>query len=247
MKIADKLFYVPAILDEDFDRLNGHQSFFLPETESAHAVKVLRLKAGDKIQIINGKGSLFEAEIVNPHAKRCEITILRCETENPPAYSLHIAIAPTKMNERFEWFLEKAAEIGISEITPIICQRSERKEIKPDRMERVLVAAMKQSHHLYLPTLNEACTFEQFLQKTTAIDAQKCIAHCLDEDKKTLKQVYQKGKNAIVLIGPEGDFAQMEIEKALQSGFTAVSLGESRLRTETAGIVACHTVVLENE
>jgi 16S rRNA (uracil1498-N3)-methyltransferase len=239
MKSADKLFYVPDISCE--------KNIFLPEAESQHAVKVLRLKAGDIIHLINGKGSLFEAEIINPHNKRCEIEIIASKTEAPTAYSLHIAIAPTKMNERFEWFLEKATEIGIQEITPIICQRSERKEVNRARSERVLVAAAKQSHHLYMPKLNEACLFEQFLQKTATFNTQKCIAHCLDEDKKSLQQVYEKGKDILVLIGPEGDFSEMEIDAALKAGFLPVSLGESRLRTETAGIVACHTIVLKNE
>ncbi len=239
-KSADKLFYVPDVSNE--------KVIFLPEAESQHAVKVLRLKAGDIIHLINGKGSLFEAEIVNPHAKRCEIKIVASKTKDMSAYSLHIAIAPTKKNERFEWFLEKATEIGIQEITPIICQRSERKGVNRTRSERILVAAMKQSQNLYLPKLNEASSFEQFLlKKTASINMQKCIAHCLDEDKKSLQRVYEKGKDVLILIGPEGDFSETEITMAIKAGFLPVSLGESRLRTETAGVVACHIVVLKNE
>lgn len=235
----DKLFFTP-------DFLGNAISYILPEEESQHVVKVLRLQAGERVHLINGKGGLFEAEISNPHPKRCEVKILKSTYEyGKRSPHLHIAIAPTKMNERLEWFLEKATEIGIDEITPLICRYSERKEVKLSRLEKIVVAAMKQSVKAYLPKLNEACTFDQLIKNATS--SQKFIAHCYEEDKHLLQEVYKKGSDVLVLIGPEGDFSPEEIEKAIQHGFKPVSLGSSRLRTETAGIIACHTINLLNE
>lgn len=236
---ADKLFYTP-------DFLGNANSYTMPEEESQHAVKVLRMQAGERIHLINGKGGLFEAEIVNPHPKRCELKILNSVSEfNKRKTHLHIAIAPTKMNERLEWFLEKATEIGIDEITPVICRKSERKEVKLARLEKIVIAAMKQSVKAYLPKINAACTFEQLIKNSPT--SQKFIAHCYEEDKQLLQKAYTKGSNALILIGPEGDFSPEEVTKAMQAGFLPVSLGNSRLRTETAGVVACHTVNLINE
>lgn len=236
---ADKLFYTPDLSD-------GMISFTMPEEESQHAVKVLRMHSGERIHLINGKGGLFEAEITNAHPKRCELKILSSQTEyNKRNFRIHIAIAPTKMNERMEWFLEKATEIGVDEITPVICRNSERKELKVARMEKIIISAMKQSVKAYLPKLNEVCSFEKFiLSKTTS---QKFIAHCYEEDKKQLQNAYSKGSDMVILIGPEGDFNPEEISNAIAHGFTPVSLGNSRLRTETAGIAACHTINLLNE
>ncbi len=235
----DKIFYTPTLDSKA-------KIFILPEEESKHAIKVLRMQTGECIHLINGIGGLFEAEIVNPHPKHCELKINTAQLEyNKRNFSIHIAIAPTKMNERLEWFLEKATEIGIDEITPIICRYSERKEVKLARMEKVLVAAMKQSVKAYKPILNEASTFDQLLTRYST--AQKFIAHCYQDSKQQLKDVCQKGKDVLILIGPEGDFSQEEIEKAFQAGFVPVSLGASRLRTETAGVVACHTVNLLHE
>lgn len=235
----DKLFYTP-------DFLGNATSYTLPEEESQHAVKVLRMQAGELIHLINGKGGLFEAEIVNPHPKRCELKILSSLFEfGKRDFHLHIAIAPTKMNERFEWFLEKATEIGIDEITPIICRYSERKEVKLARLEKVVIAAMKQSVKAYLPIINEACSLDQFLKKSSA--SQKYIAHCYQEDKALLQHVYKKASDVLVLIGPEGDFSAEEVQLAVKNGCVPISLGTNRLRTETAGVVACHTVNLLNE
>jgi len=228
------MFYTPDI----------QTSLFLPEEESQHAVKVLRLQTGDRIELIDGKGGYYKAEIIVPHHKRCEVRILETLTEfqKRPSH-LHIAIAPTKSIERLEWFAEKATEIGIDEITPVICRFSERKIIKRDRLEKILISAMKQSLKAYLPKLNEQCTFEQFIKR--ADSEQRFIAHCHDENnKKTLSSLYVPQKNTTILIGPEGDFSPEEVEIALKKGFLPVSLGESRLRTETAGVVACHTVNL---
>ncbi|MDR1679123.1 MAG: 16S rRNA (uracil(1498)-N(3))-methyltransferase [Prevotellaceae bacterium] len=236
---ADKLFYTP-----DYDGKSG--LCMLPEDESTHAIRVLRMQAGDKLHLVDGRGGLFEAEITNPHQKRCEVRILNAvfNYEKRP-FRLHIAIAPTKMNERMEFFLEKATEIGIDEITPLLCQRSERKELKTARMEKILVAAMKQSVKAYLPKLNEICAFEKFIHRATA--EQKFIAHCSEGEKLLLKNACKPTTEVLILIGPEGDFSEAEVALAREAGFVPVSLGNSRLRTETAGIVACHTVTLINE
>ena len=226
------MFYTPDI----------ETSPFLPEEESQHAVKVLRLQAGDRVELIDGKGGYYKAEIIFPHHKRCEIQILEKQTEfQKRPHHLHIAIAPTKNIERLEWFAEKATEIGIDEITPVICRFSERKIIKHDRLEKILISAMKQSMKAYLPKLNEQCTFDEFLKRTDL--GQRLIAHCYDEGtKKLLSSLYTPKQNVTILIGPEGDFSPEEVEKALKTGFIPVSLGESRLRTETAGVVACCVV-----
>ncbi|MDA3853186.1 MAG: 16S rRNA (uracil(1498)-N(3))-methyltransferase [Bacteroidales bacterium] len=235
----DKIFYTPDLKD-------NVSTYVLPEDQSKHAIKVLRMQAGDHIHLINGKGGFFEAEITNPHPKRCEITILSTQLAYGKRSShLHIAIAPTKMNERLEWFLEKATEIGIDEITPIICRNSERKEIKMPRMQKIIVTAMKQSVKAYLPILNEPCTFDQLLNKKQ--DSQKLIAHCYEQDKQLLKDVYKPYTDVLILIGPEGDFSQDEVELAINKGFTPISLGNNRLRTETAGVVACHSINLLND
>lgn len=236
---ADKIFYAPE-LQGDVEK------FILSEEESWHATKVLRLPAGEHIHLINGTGGMFEAEIVNPHQKRCEVKIIHSifDYEKRP-FRLHIAIAPTKMNERMEWFAEKATEIGIDEITPIICRHSERKELKLARFEKIILAAAKQSVKAYLPKINPVCTFDQIISTTN--ENQRFIAHCYEQDKKLLKDICEAGKEVLILIGPEGDFCPDEIEKALSKDFIPVSLGNSRLRTETAGIVACHTVNLINE
>lgn len=204
------------------------------------------MKAGDKIELIDGVGGFYEAEIVHPHHKHCEVKILhKTENFNKRNHYLHIAIAPTKNIERLEWFLEKATEIGIDEITPIICRFSERKIIKPERLEKVIVSAMKQSIKAYLPKLNEACTFDEMIKRNEA--KQKFIAHCYAGDKTLLQQAYQKGSDSFILIGPEGDFSEDEVTLALQKDFRPISLGNSRLRTETAGVVACHTINLLNQ
>lgn len=228
------MFYTPDI----------ENTPFLPEEESQHAVKVLRLQAGERIELVDGKGGYYKAGIVIPHHKRCEVQILEKQTEHHKRpYHLHIAIAPTKNIERLEWFAEKVTEIGIDEITPVICRFSERKIVKHERLEKILISAMKQSKQAYLPRLNEQCMFDTFIKRTDL--NQRFIAHCYDEaSKKMLSSLYQPNQSTTILIGPEGDFSEEEIEKALKTGFTPVSLGENRLRTETAGVVACHTVNL---
>ena len=230
------MFYCPDILD----------SFTLSEEESQHAVRVLRLQSGDELEVVDGAGGYYRAVITNPHPKHCEFQIKETITEyGKRDYRLHIAIAPTKNIERLEWFIEKCTEIGIDEITPVICRFSERKIIKPERLEKIIVSAAKQSLKAYFPILNPMCSFRDFIQQTTV--SQKFIAHCYEQDKQLLQQVYQKSSDAVILIGPEGDFSPEEVQAAIQHQFQPVSLGSSRLRTETAGVVACHTISLINE
>ncbi|MBE6312595.1 MAG: 16S rRNA (uracil(1498)-N(3))-methyltransferase [Bacteroidales bacterium] len=218
----------------------------LPEEEAQHAIKVLRLKAGDEIRLTDGNGSFYDAEISGIHGKSCEFRITR-KTEVPRRnFRLHIAIAPTKNIDRLEWFVEKTVEIGIDEITPILCQCSERKVLKEERLEKIVISAMKQSLKAYRTQLNPLCSVKEVITNNNY--TQKFIAHCdSDTDKILLKNICQKAADTLILIGPEGDFSQEEIALAKANGFRAISLGESRLRTETAGIVACHTVDLINE
>jgi len=215
--------------------------------ESRHIVKALRMKEGDTFKITNGKGSFFSAEIIAANPKACVVKILSEEVQHPLPYQLHLAVAPTKLNDRYEWFLEKATEIGISQITPIICDHSERKNIKPERYEKILQSAMKQSLKAYLPLLNEAVSFKDFINSTSSSQGLKCIAHCEESDKKSLKSVLYLNNKITILIGPEGDFSEEEIKMAETNGFIPVTLGKSRLRTETAAIVACHSVAFSND
>lgn len=219
---------------------------FLPEDESQHAVKVLRLQKDQPVVVVNGVGGYFHARITNPHHKRCEFEILDViQQYGKRNYRIHIAIAPTKNMDRIEWFVEKATEIGIDEITPVICRFSERKVLKEERLDRIIVSASKQSQKAYFPVLHETCTFKEFMQNE--MEGLRFIAHCYDEEKKLLKNEIVKGEKVTILIGPEGDFSTEEVELALAKGFVPVSLGDNRLRTETAGLVACHTVALMNQ
>ena len=234
-----QLFYTPNIEKTD-------KQIVFPKDESRHIAKVLRKNTGDILKVTNGKGFLFTAEIIIADPKQCLAKIVEVETEKPKKYRLHLVVAPTKMNDRYEWFLEKATEIGIDQITPIICDHSERKTIKLNRYERVLQSAMKQSLHFSLPIINEAISFSEFI--TTDIKGQKFIAHCEDGmERFLLKNQAKPNENITILIGPEGDFSPEEIKLAMENNWKAVSLGDSRLRTETAAIVACHTVALINQ
>ncbi len=219
----------------------------LPEAESQHCVKVLRMKEGDEIGIIDGRGNRYRAEIVLAHPKRCGVKLLEREAvPNPWRAQVHVAIAPTKNLDRIEWFAEKVTEIGIDSITLLRCRFSERKELKTERLNKILVSAMKQSLKAVLPTLSEMTPFAEFV--TRPFDGQKFIAHCYKEgDRKELTELYRPGENALVLIGPEGDFSPEEVEQAIACGFRPVMLGPSRLRTETAGVVACHTIQIMNQ
>ena len=224
---------------------NGDSTFFFDKEESKHIVKVLRKKESDKIFITNGLGYLFESEIILASEKKCEVKIIKETFQQPDTFYTHIAVAPTKMNDRLEWFLEKATEIGIHEITPIICDHSERKVYKIDRAEKIIQAAMKQSLHYYLPKINEPISLSQFVKSN--IDGQKFIAHCEETDKKSFQKEIAKNEKVTILIGPEGDFSTKEINLAIANQFIPVTLGNTRLRTETAALVACHTIALLNE
>lgn len=234
-----QLFYQPNILPQD------HEVIFSRE-ESKHIVRVLRKKEGDLLFLTNGKGYLFKTEITVASQNACIVGIISSEETEIPTYHLHLAVAPIKMNDRYETFLEKATEIGVHEITPIVCDNSERKTIKPARFERVLQSAMKQSLQTRIPVLNVPVPFSEFVQKE--ISGQKFIAHCEDESEKKPLLAQLKNKQEIkkttLLIGPEGDFSPSEIKIAKKHNWKPVSLGNSRLRTETAAIVACHTVAL---
>ena len=234
-----QLFYNPDITTENTSEIT------FPKEESKHIVKVLRKNIGDTVHITNGQGWLFAAEISVPNINKCTAKIVSKTHQPKHDYNLHLAVAPTKMNDRYEWFLEKATEIGIDTITPIICDHSERKVIKIERFERILQSAMKQSLNCYLPKLNEAISFKDFINKDFSGDL--FIAHCEETDRKSLKKQLKKNTNVTILIGPEGDFSVKEIEQALQNKFIPVTLGETRLRTETAAIVACHSVAFINE
>jgi 16S rRNA (uracil1498-N3)-methyltransferase len=223
----------------------GDLTYFFDKEESKHIVKVLRKKEGDKIFITNGLGFLFESEIILASEKKCEVKIAKETFQEPVAFYTHIAVAPTKMNDRLEWFLEKATEIGIHEITPIICDHSERKVYKIDRAEKIIQAAMKQSLHYYLPKINEPISLSQFVKLN--FKGQKFIAHCEETDKKSFKNEIKQNEKITILIGPEGDFSTKEINLAIANQFIPVTLGNTRLRTETAALVACHTIALQNE
>jgi 16S rRNA (uracil1498-N3)-methyltransferase len=228
--------------------LTAHDNLLtFDKIESRHIVKVLRKKEGAVLNITNGKGLLFKGEIIDANEKHCTVSLIAVEKqEKEHPYKLHIAIAPTKLNDRFEWFLEKATEIGIDDITPLLCEHSERKIIKNERLEKVIITAAKQSLHYNFPKLNALTSFKDFVKGDNK--ALKLIAHCEEEDVKILlKKVVKPKQDVCILIGPEGDFSSSEIKDALKIGFKPVSLGNSRLRTETAGVVACHSIAFINE
>jgi 16S rRNA (uracil1498-N3)-methyltransferase len=213
----------------------------LDEAESHHCIKVLRLSAGDKVFIVDGKGGFYEGAISIANQKVCVIEIEKSEFGfGKRDFSLHIAIAPTKNIERFEWFLEKATEIGIDEITPILCQHSERKILREDRLEKVISSAMKQSIKAYHPVLNPLVTIEKFLE--FELPEIKLMAHCMDGERHDLIKINPVVTDFVILIGPEGDFSRNEVQLVVSKGFMPVSLGASRLRTETAGVAACQII-----
>ena len=231
------IFYTPDI---------SGKTYTLSEDESKHCVRVLRLEKGSGITLVDGRGGFYTAEIADANPKRCSVNIIKTELNfGHRNFLVHVAIAPTKNTERLEWFLEKATEIGISRVTPLLCRYSERKDIKTERLEKVMVSAMKQSLKAYLPQLDELTKFNDFIRQP--FDGQKFIAHCEEQQRDLLQKLVVPNQNYLILIGPEGDFSSEEIDLALNAGFKPVSLGESRLRTETAGIVACHTFNLLNE
>jgi 16S rRNA (uracil1498-N3)-methyltransferase len=236
--IEMQIFYAPGIYGD---------TWTLDEKESKHCIRVLRMRRDTPVRLIDGKGNMFEGVIAVADPKRCTISINRV-TDNfeKRNYNLHIAISPLKNPERLEWFIEKSVEIGIDEITPLICKNTEKQTIKAERINNIIISAMKQSLKAKLTVLNEPVAFKEFISR--ADQSQKMIAHCVPgTEKNSIADVYRKGKDALILIGPEGDFSEEEIRSALSSGFMPVHLGSSRLRTETAGVAACHSVYFLNQ
>jgi len=236
-----QLFFTPTI--------EPHHTFFLlDEEESKHAIRVLRLGTGDTLYLVDGRGGLYKTELIDPHPKRVGLRVLDVQIDfGRSRYHLHIAVAPTKNIDRIEWFLEKATEIGLQELTPIICEHSERKEVKIGRLEKIAVSAMKQSLKAYLPQINSAVTFSNFLSSIANDGAySKGIAHCVEAEKQYISSSFPPTGKYMILIGPEGDFSDKEIAQALSAGCVPLSLGEARLRTETAALASCLEVALLN-
>jgi len=227
-----RVFYQPTI----------EKHPFLSMDDSKHAIKVLRLKRGDKIEIVDGKGKYFEAEIVDPDTKKCHVEIIDEGILPPKSFYIHVAIAPTKNIDRIEWFVEKSVEFGIDEITFLKCDSSERDHLRLDRIEKKVISAMKQSRAGYLPKINDVVNFNDFVRSGELPD-DKFIAYISKSNTPLIKYAVP-ARSYCILIGPEGDFSKNEIDKANKNGFTGVSLGNTRMRTETAGIAACHILNL---
>lgn len=217
----------------------------LGSEESLHCIKVLRMRIGETLHLTDGSGNLYEGQIMAQDIKSCPVMLTSVIAEyGKRPFSLHLAVAPTKNIARFEWFLEKATEIGVDEITPLICEHSERVQLRIDRLQKIILAAAKQSIKTYLPILHEPRKFDDFIRLN--LPAARFVAYVEEHQPLHLKTAYQQG-DCIVLIGPEGDFSRKEMDAAFRQGFNPVSLGPSRLRTETAAVVACHIINIANE
>lgn len=233
-----QIFYAPDIKGD---------KYILDENESKHIIRVLRMRQGADVRLIDGMGNLYEGVIDNPDQKQCTISVTgiikNFEKRN---YSLHIAISPLKNPERFEWFIEKSVEIGIDEITPLICRNTEKQSIKKERINNLIISAMKQSLKATRTILNEPVTFNEFV--TVKANGQRMIAHCNESFKRIkISDACSVNDAVLILIGPEGDFSEEEIIKASDNGFKNIHLGSSRLRTETAGVAACHSIYFLNQ
>jgi len=233
-----QIFYAPDI-DGDYYTLN--------ERESKHSIKVLRMGKGDNLNLIDGRGNFYEGVIDQSHPKECRIRIINVihgyEKRN---YSLHIAISPLKNPERFEWFVEKSVEFGIDQITPVICRNTEKTGIKRERILNLIISAMKQSLKAKITVLDEICKFNDFINRSHK--GKLMIAHCNKNlCRSGINEVYKGGEEAVILIGPEGDFSDEEISSSIEKGYIPIHLGPSRLRTETAGIAACHSIYFINQ
>lgn len=225
----------PFFYKEDIDTTSPELA--LDKDTSKHMVQVLRMQNGEQVQLTNGKGSLITAEIIDNNRKRCSVKILQTTNHKPQTTNVTIAISLIKNASRFEWFLEKATEIGVTEIIPLVCERTEKTAFKFERMKSILVSAMLQSQQCWLPVLHDPTKFNQLV--VSATHQQKFIAHCIEGEKRNLSDMNNESLTyKTILIGPEGDFTEKEIEIATQHGFIPVSLGKNRLRTETAGLVA---------
>jgi RNA methyltransferase, RsmE family len=233
-----QIFYAPDIIGN---------TYTLDEKESKHLIRVLRMTRGANVRLIDGKGNLYDGIISDPDQNKCTIDITgKIKDFEKRNYSLHIAISPLKNPERFEWFVEKSVELGIDEITPIICRNTEKPGIKSERVNNLIISAMKQSLKTTKTVLNEPSRFKEFITKD--LKGIRMIAHCNETIKRDkISDVYTKNENAIILIGPEGDFSIEEIDSAVDNEFFPVHLGPSRLRTETAGIAACHSIYFINQ
>jgi 16S rRNA (uracil1498-N3)-methyltransferase len=221
------------------NNIEGDKAIF-DEQESTHCIRVLRHKAGDELMFTDGNGKKYTGKIEVANARNCILQIEQTEEEKKRDFYLHIAIAPPKAIDRFEWFLEKATELGVEEITPLLCRYSERKHLNNERCGKILMSAMKQSNRLYLPKLNELIKYDAFLKNN--FEGTKAIAHCEPSEKKSLTTAITSSQKLLVLIGPEGDFSKEEIETAIDKNFETISLGEKRLRTETAAVHVCSAV-----
>lgn len=233
-----QIFYAPGISGD---------TYFLDEKESKHCIRVLRMGKGAPVKLIDGKGNLYQGIISDADPKKCRIELktVTKDFEKRP-WRLHIAISPLKNPERFEWFVEKSVEIGIDEITPIICKLTEKQNIKTERISNIVISAMKQSLKAHLPVINHVTTFTDFISED--MNGKKLIAHCHDSQAKgSVGNLVSSGEDVIIMIGPEGDFSTDEIKAASDRGFSEVHLGNSRLRTETAGIAACHSIYFLNQ
>jgi 16S rRNA (uracil1498-N3)-methyltransferase len=226
-----QVFYAPGI--------SGKQ-VTLDKTESMHCIQVLRHSNADLIHLMDGEGGIFKAVITDADSRACKVEVVeKLEGYNPESCRIHIAIAPPKQADRFEWMIEKLVEIGIAEITPVLCKRSERKEVKPERLEKIIISSMKQAIVTVKPKLNAMTPLEKFITSTQHLNQHRFIAHCLPLVTQPLFTSIVKGIDVMVLIGPEGDFTPDEIQLAMNSGWKPVSLGKRRLRTETAALLSC--------
>ena len=234
-----QLFYISDINEST-------QQITFDTMESRHIIRVLRKKEGDCIYITNGRGLLVTSMIDIASDKKCQVRVSSCEKKNNSRnYHLHLAIAPTKSNDRLEWFMEKATEIGIDEITPIFTQNSERRAVKKNRLEKIMIAAMKQSLKFHLPILNDPTPLNVFLHFKS--NSRGYIAHCREGEKRSMKALIQPSESSTILIGPEGDFSHEEIVESVNANFIPISLGKERLRTETAALVAVQNIAFINE
>lgn len=236
--ITMQIFYAPGIKSD---------SYTLDEMESRHCIRVMRMTRGSGVKLIDGNGNLYEGEISDPDPKKCIIKIKEVkygfEKKN---YRLHIAISPLKNTDRFEWFIEKSVEIGLDEITPIICKLTEKQSVKLERTENIIISAMKQSLKAFKPVINEPVSFEEFIKQSD--NSVKMIAHCRNQPVRIkISEACNKGESVTIMVGPEGDFSEDEVTSAVDNGFKPVHLGNSRLRTETAGIAACHSIYFINQ
>jgi 16S rRNA (uracil1498-N3)-methyltransferase len=232
-----QVFYAPDI---------SGNNYTLDEKESKHCIRVLRMAKGEPVRLVDGKGNLYEGVVSQPDSKKCIITVTsHREDFERRGYRLHIAISPLKNPERFEWFVEKSVEIGIDEITPLICKNSEKRKINKERIDNLIISAMKQSVKSLKTVLNDWCCFDDFIGKN--FSGNLMIAHCNSSfERRGIAEVCSRGQNPVILVGPEGDFSPEEIGTALKRGYSSVHLGKSRLRTETAGIAACHSIYVLN-